>query len=395
MEKTVGIQIRGIRIPIIKQGDDLVGIIIAALKKSWETEGYQINDKDVIGITESVVARSQGNYVTIDDISREIQDKFGEELGIVFPILSRNRFSLILKGIARAAKKIHLQLAYPADEVGNSLMDTDKMDDLGLNPATDVLDEADYRRLFGPVVKHPFTGIDYVDLYKDLAGKCNISIYFANDPRVVLKHTRRVLAADVHSRHRTKKLLRKAGAEVVYGLDEICTQPRDGSGYNPLFGLLGSNMATAEKLKLFPRDGERYVKQIQDEIKQLTGKHVEVLIYGDGAFKDPIGKIWELADPVVSPAYTEGLRHRPNELKLKYFADNQIASLHGEEAARAMKELILKKKRGLVGSMESQGTTPRQLVDLLGSLCDLTSGSGDRGTPLILIQGYFDNYATE
>lgn len=395
MERTVGIQVRGVRIPIIKQGDDLVDIIVKSLKESCEKEKYQIQDNDVIGITESVVARAQGNYVTVNDIAQEIQEKFGEELGVVFPILSRNRFSLIMKGIARGAKKVHLLLSYPSDEVGNHLMDIDKMDDLRINPATDILSESDYRRLFGEVVTHPFTGIDYVRLYKDLTNKNNLSVYFANDPRVILKYTSHILVADIHNRHRTKKLLKKAGAKIVYGLDEICTQPSGDRGFNPEYGLLGSNLATEEKLKLFPRNGKELVTKVQNQIKDLTGKHVEVLIYGDGAFKDPVGKIWELADPVVSPAFTEGLCRRPNELKLKYIADNEVADLCGESATKAMKELIKNKKGDLTGSMASQGTTPRQLPDLLGSLCDLTSGSGDRGTPLILIQGYFDNFASE
>ncbi len=393
--RRTGTLVRGIRAPIIKQGDDLVNIVIDTLKASWEEEGYELRDGDVIGITESLVARAQGNYVTVDDVADEVKSKFGDEVGVVFPILSRNRFALILKGIARGCGRVHLLLSYPADEVGNHLMDPDVLDDLDINPYTDVLSEADYRRYFGPVVKHKFTGIDYISMYKALGINDNISVYLANDPRAILKFTDKVLVCDIHTRHRTKKKLKKAGAKMVYGLDDICTTPKGQRGYNSQFGLLGSNMATEEKLKLFPRDGQVYVDSIQKGIKELTGRHVEVMIYGDGAFKDPVGKIWELADPVVSPAYTSGLEGTPNELKLKYIIDSQLVAMEGECASQAMKECIRQKKKGTADGPESLGTTPRQLTDLLGSLCDLTSGSGDKGTPIVLIQGYFDNYATE
>lgn len=395
MSRTVGTVVRGIRAPIVKKGDDLVEIVVTSLQKAWEAEKFEIKDKDVIGITESIVARSQGNYVTIDNIAQDIRNKFRGEVGVVFPILSRNRFSMVMQGIARGAERVYLLLSYPADEVGNHLMNIEKMDELNLDPYKDVLTEADYRKLFGKEVRHPFTGIDYVQMYKNLAVNDNITIILANDPREILKYTKNVLVADIHKRFRSKKLLQKAGAEIIYALDDICTSPIDGSGYNPKFGLLGSNKASEEMLKLFPREGEHYVAKIQTRIHELTGKNIEVMIYGDGAFKDPVGKIWELADPVVSPAFTKGLTGTPNELKLKYFADTQLKDLEGDAASEAMKKCILEKESDLLGCMESQGTTPRQLTDLLGSLCDLTSGSGDKGTPIILIQGYFDNYATE
>ena len=394
MTRTVGTTVRGIRTPIIKTGDNLVEMVVNSLKKSWENEGYQLKDRDIVGITESLVARAQGNYVTIDDIAQDIKSKFPGEVGVVFPILSRNRFSRILKGIAKGADKVYLLLSYPSDEVGNHLMDINKMDDLGINPHTDVLTEADYRRLFGDV-KHEFTGVDYIQLYKDLSENNNIEIILANDPRVILNYTKNVLVADVHTRERTKRLLKKAGAQIVLGLEDICTEPINDSGYNPVYGLLGSNTATEDTLKLFPRDGQKYVEAIQARLKELTGKNIEVMIYGDGAFKDPQGKIWELADPVVSPAYTKGLEGLPNEIKLKYIADNEFRDLDGEEISEAMKKCISEKDENLVGDLASQGTTPRKLTDLLGSLCDLTSGSGDKGTPIVLIQGYFDNYATE
>lgn len=395
MSRTVGTVVRGIRAPIVKKGDDLVEIVVTSLQKAWEADKFEIKDKDVIGITESIVARSQGNYVTIDNIAQDIRNKFRGEVGVVFPILSRNRFSMVMQGIARGAERVYLLLSYPADEVGNHLMNIEKMDELNLDPYKDVLTEADYRKLFGKEVRHPFTGIDYVQMYKNLAVNDNIIIILANDPREILKYTKNVLVADIHKRFRSKKLLQKAGAEIIYALDDICTSPIDGSGYNPKFGLLGSNKASEEMLKLFPREGEHYVTKIQTRIHELTGKNIEVMIYGDGAFKDPVGKIWELADPVVSPAFTKGLTGTPNELKLKYFADTQLKDLEGDAASEAMKKCILEKESDLLGCMESQGTTPRQLTDLLGSLCDLTSGSGDKGTPIILIQGYFDNYATE
>lgn len=395
MGRTVGTQVRGVRAPIVKEGDNLVEVVVESLKTSWEAEGYELNDRDVVGITESLVARAQGNYITVDDISREIKDKYTGELGIVFPILSRNRFSIILKGIAMGVEKVHLLLSYPSDEVGNHLMDIDEMDKHSINPFTDVLTEEDYHQAFGQTVKHPFTGVDYVNMYKEIIGEDKVSVYFANDPRVILKYTDNVLTADIHTRKRTKRILKEAGAKVVYGLEDICTSPVNGSGYNPDYGLLGSNKAGDEKLKLFPRDGQEFVDQVQLRLKEITGKNIEVMIYGDGAFKDPVGKIWELADPVVSPGFTKGLKGMPNELKLKYFADNQLDEFSGQEAARAMKEYIQNKHENLIGSMDSQGTTPRQLTDLLGSLCDLTSGSGDKGTPIVLIQGYFDNYAVE
>ncbi|MGI6705904.1 MAG: coenzyme F420-0:L-glutamate ligase [Clostridia bacterium] len=396
MARYVGTQVRGIRAPIIKQGDDLVEIVVDSLRKAWESENFSLRDRDVVGITESLLARAQGNFVTADDIARDVREKFGGgEIGVVFPILSRNRFSLILKGIARAADRIILQLSYPADEVGNHLMDVDKMDELGINPYSDVLTDADYRRMFGWEVKHGFTGVDYIKLYKEMAPAGGMEIILSNDPRTILQYTKKVLTADIHSRSRTKRILKKAGAQIVYCLDDLCTEPVGDSGFNPQFGLLGSNKATEEKLKLFPRDGDDFVWQVQARLLEMTGKHVEVMIYGDGAFKDPVGKIWELADPVVSPAYTSGLLGTPNELKLKYLADNLLSDLKGAEADEAAKERIRTKRENLRDSVESQGTTPRQLTDLLGSLCDLTSGSGDKGTPIVLIQGYFDNFASE
>ncbi len=397
MSRTVGTTVRGIRAPIIKEGDNLVEIVAKSLKDSWETEKYNLHDKDVVGITESLVARAQGNYVTIDNIAEDVNRKLGDEIGVVLPILSRNRFSIILKGLARGVKKMYLLLSYPCDEVGNHLMDIEKMDELGINPYTDVLSEKKYRELFGAVVAHKFTGIDYVQMYREIAEqeKAEIEIILANDPREILKFTKNILTADIHTRKRTKRILKQAGAEKVIGLDDLCTEPFNGSGYNKDYGLLGSNKSTEERIKLFPRNGQIYVDEIQKKIKDLTGKEIEVMIYGDGAFKDPVGKIWELADPVVSPAYTSGLIGTPNELKLKYFADNKFDGLESQEMCKAMKEFIRNKQDDLVGSMDSQGTTPRQLTDLLGSLCDLTSGSGDKGTPIILIQGYFDNYAVE
>ncbi len=394
MDRATGTKVWGIRAPIVKEGDNLVDIVLYSLQAAWAQEGFTLNDHDVLGITESLVARAQGNYVTLDSIAGEIKEKFSGEVGVVFPILSRNRFSMILKAIARGADKVHLLLSYPTDEVGNHLMDLDAVDASGINPYTDVLTEGDYRRLFGKKVYHPFTGIDYVDMYKEM-GTGNISVYFANDPRAVLSYTKNVLAADIHTRNRTKRILKQAGAERVFGLDDLCKHPINGSGYNSDFGLLGSNKATEEKIKLFPRDGQAFVEKVQAGILALTGKVVEVMIYGDGAFKDPVGKIWELADPVVSPAFTPGLSGTPNELKIKYLADEKLKDLKGAALNQAMKHEILSKSSNMVGTMEAQGTTPRQLTDLLGSLCDLTSGSGDKGTPIVLIQGYFDNYATD
>lgn len=395
MVRTVGAVARGIRTPIIKEGDDLVAIIVNSILKSMEAENYQLNDRDVLGITESLVARAQGNYATLDHIATAINEKFEGDIALLFPILSRNRFSLILKGIALSGKKIYLFLNYPSDEMGNHLMDRDLMDELGINPYTDIISEKKYRELFGEKVLHPFTGIDYVEMYKSLALNNNIEIYLANDPKVALNYSKEVLVANIHDRHRTKRIVKKAGAVRVFGLDELLNEPINGSGYNPDFGLLGSNKATETEVKLFPRDCSEFVNQVQKVIKNKTGKQIEVMVYGDGAFKDPRGKIWELADPVVSPGYTEGLKGVPNEVKLKYIADNDLKSLEKEDITEAMKKKIKDKQRDLIGKAESIGTTPRQLTDLLGSLCDLTSGSGDKGTPIVLIQGYFDDYATE
>ncbi|HHT05230.1 MAG TPA: F420-0--gamma-glutamyl ligase [Hydrogenispora sp.] len=391
--KTVGVQVRGIRAPILKAGDDLVQFVIDALWQAMEAEGFALRDRDVIGITESLVARAQGNYVSVEAVTAELNKKFGtDEIGVVFPLLSRNRFAMLLKAIANGFSRVHLLLSYPADEVGNPLMDLDRMEEAGINPYTDLLTEADYRRIFGDEVKHPYTGIDYVRFYKDLGVNANIEIYLSNNPRDILRYTKKVLTADIHSRARTKKILRAAGAELVYGLDEICTEPGNG-GYNPQYGLLGANMATDDKIKLFPRDGQVYVDAIQKTIKERTGTNVEVLIYGDGAYRDPVGRIWELADPVVAPAFTPGLAGVPNEVKIKYLADHLIED--GAAVEEEVKTLIRQKQPDLVGAEASLGTTPRRLTDLLGSLCDLTSGSGDKGTPIVLVQGYFDDYTTE
>lgn len=395
MIRTVGTTVRGIRAPIVKEGDDLVDIVVDSVLKASEHENFYINDRDIIGITESLVARAQGNYATSEDIAQDINKKFPGDIGIVFPILSRNRFSIILKGIALTGKKIYLLLNYPSDEVGNRLMDIDKMHNLKINPYTDTLSEDEYRKLFGNNVCHPFTGIDYVQLYKDLTVNNDVEIYLSNDPTLVLKYTKDVLVANIHDRNRTKQILKKAGAHKVVGLDDLLTEPINSRGYNPEYGLLGSNLATETKIKLFPRDSKYYVDEIQKKIKEKTGKLVEVMVYGDGAFKDPVGKIWELADPIVSPGYTSGLEGTPNEIKLKYLADTELKNLEGEEAIEAIKEKINSKDADLKAHAESLGTTPRRLTDLLGSLCDLTSGSGDKGTPIVLIQGYFDNFATE
>lgn len=396
MTRTVGTTVRGIRTPIVKEGDDLIAIIVDSVLKSMEAENYLLNDRDIIGITESLVARAQGNYVSIDDIALEINNKFQGDIAVIFPILSRNRFAMILQGIIRSGKKVYLFLNYPSDEMGNHLMDIEKMDELGINPYSDVITEAKYRALFGEKVKHVFTGIDYVQLYKSFAQNDNLEIYFANDPRVALSYTQELLVANIHERHRTKRILKKAGAEKVCGLDELFNQPINNNiGYNPEYGLLGANKATDTKLKLFPRDCKQIVAETQKILLEQTGKQIEVMVYGDGAFKDPVGKIWELADPVVSPGYTSGLEGTPNEIKLKYIADNELCDLRSEQMIEAMKKKILEKGKDLYGTVDSLGTTPRQLTDLLGSLCDLTSGSGDKGTPIVLIQGYFDNYATE
>ncbi|MBC8535752.1 coenzyme F420-0:L-glutamate ligase [Feifania hominis] len=395
MARTVGTVSRGIRAPIIREGDDLAAIVVDSVLEASREEHFDIQDRDVIGVTEAVVARAQGNYATVDQIAGDVRAKFGGgTLGVVFPILSRNRFAICLRGIARGASKIVLMLSFPSDEVGNHLIDLDALDEKGVNPWTDVLTESRYRELFGEN-RHPFTGVDYVSYYSDLIREegAEVEIVLANDARVILDYTKNVLNCDIHTRERTKRLLRSAGAEKVFGLDEILRAPFEGSGYNANYGLLGSNKATEHTVKLFPRDSEAFAHKVADMMLEKTGKHVEVLVYGDGAFKDPVGKIWELADPVVSPGHTEGLVGTPNELKLKYLADNQFADLKGEELRSAISHYIEKKSSDLKGSMESQGTTPRRLTDLIGSLCDLTSGSGDKGTPIIYIQGYFDNYA--
>ena len=397
MSRMVGTVSRGIRAPIIRSGDDLVEIVTASVLAAAADDGFQVRDRDVIAMTEAIVARAQGNYVTVEDIAADVKEKLGGgTVGVVFPILSRNRFAICLRGIATGAKKVVLQLSYPSDEVGNHLIDEDLMDEKGVDPYKDVLTLEQYRALFG-VQKHPFTGVDYVEYYTQLVEGCGaeVEILFANDPRAVLAKTKDVLCCDIHTRARTKRLLKAAGGERILGLDELMTAPRNGSGYNPTYGLLGSNKATEDKIKLFPRDCQGLVEAIQERMLRETGKHVEVMVYGDGAFKDPVGKIWELADPVVSPAYTPGLEGTPNELKLKYLADNQFASLSGEALREAIKAEIQHKDGSLVGQMAAQGTTPRRLTDLIGSLCDLTSGSGDKGTPIVYIQGYFDNYTTE
>ena len=397
MSRMVGTISRGVRAPIIRNGDDIVKIVTDCVLEAAKCEGYEIKDKDIVAMTEAVVARAQGNYATVDDIAKDVKAKFGgETVGVIFPILSRNRFSVCLTGIAKGAKKIVLMLSYPSDEVGNHLISLDKLDEMNIDPYRDVLDLKRYRECFG-YEKHRFTGVDYVEYYEklitDAGAECEI--VFANDPRAVLAYTKNVLACDIHSRQRTKRLLKAAGAEIVYGLDEILTAPVDGSGYNESYGLLGSNKATDTQVKLFPRDCQPVVDSIQENIFKATGKRVEVMVYGDGAFKDPVGKIWELADPVVAPAYTAGLLGTPNELKLKYLADNEFANLTGDELKEAIKSKIHEKDSDLVGQMVSEGTTPRQLTDLIGSLCDLTSGSGDKGTPIVYIQGYFDNYTAE
>lgn len=395
MVRTIGTVAIGIRAPIVQEGDDVVAVIVDSVLRFVQRENFCLQDRAVIGVTESLVARAQGNYVSIQDVALDIKDKFSGDMAVVFPILSRNRFAPILKGIARSERKIYLFLSYPADEMGNSLMDMDIMDQAGLNPYTDVLTEDRYRKIFGDHVRHPFTGIDYVRMYKELAVNDNIVIYFANDPRVALDFSPEVLVANVHARERTKRILKRAGATVARGLDDILTKPVNGSGYSPDFGLLGSNLATDNTIKLFPRDCQRIVDAVQAVLKDKTGKHVEVMIYGDGAFKDPQGKIWELADPVVSPGYTKGLEGTPHEVKLKYIADNELSRLGHEQVNEAIKLRLREKKTGTVEAVESLGTTPRRLTDLLGSLCDLTSGSGDKGTPIVLVQGYFDDYATE
>ena len=394
MERVVGTVVRGLRCPIIKEGDKIEDIVVESVLKASEGEGFTINDKDIVTVTESIVARAQGNYASIDNIATDIKAKFGDDtIGVIFPILSRNRFAICLRGIAKGAKKIVLMLSYPSDEVGNHLVDLDMLDDKGVNPWTDVLTEQEFRNLFG-YNKHPFTGVDYIDYYKSLVEEYGVEceVIFSNNPKTILNYTKSVLTCDIHTRFRTKKILKANGVEKVYSLDNILCESIDGSGCNEEYGLLGSNKSTEETIKLFPRDCQPIVDNIQAILKEKTGKDVEVMIYGDGAFKDPVGKIWELADPVVSPAYTSGLNGTPNEIKLKYLADNNFADLKGEELKNAISEYIKNKESDLVGSMESQGTTPRRLTDLIGSLSDLTSGSGDKGTPIIFIQGYFDNY---
>ena len=395
MERKVGTISRGIRCPIIREGDNLAEIVVDSVLDAAESEGFEIRDRDVISVTESVVARAQGNYASIDAIAGDVKAKLGgETIGVIFPILSRNRFSICLKGIAKGAKKVVLMLSYPSDEVGNSLVSLDQVDEAGINPYSDVLDLKRYRELFGEN-KHSFTGVDYVAYYCQLIEEqgAEAQVVFANNPREILNHTRKVLTCDIHSRMRTKRILKEAGAEVVCGMDDILNAPVDGSGCNEKYGLLGSNKSTEDTIKLFPRDCMDLVNDIQNKVLDRTGKHVEVMVYGDGAFKDPVGKIWELADPVVSVANTEGLEGTPNEVKLKYLADNDFKDLSGEALKNAVSQRIKEKKSDLVGDMASQGTTPRRLTDLIGSLCDLTSGSGDKGTPVILVQGYFDNYA--
>ena len=397
MSRMVGTVSRGIRAPIIREGDDLKAIVTASVLEAAREEGFSFHDRDVIAMTEAIVARAQGNYCTVDDIAADVKAKLGgQTVGVIFPILSRNRFAICLRGIAKGAKKVVLMLSYPSDEVGNHLIDWETMDSKHIDPYRDVLSLEQYRALFG-YRKHRFTGVDYVDYYSQVIREsgAEVEVIFANDPREILKHTRNVIHCDIHTRVRTGRILREAGGERVFGLDKIMTSPVNGSGYNEKYGLLGSNKATEDKIKLFPRDCQDLVVAIQQEMLEKTGKRVEVMVYGDGAFKDPIGKIWELADPVVSPAYTAGLEGTPNELKLKYLADNDFAALSGEALREAIKAEIAKKDGDLVGQMISEGTTPRRLTDLIGSLCDLTSGSGDKGTPIVLIQGYFDNYTAE
>ncbi|PAQ14960.1 coenzyme F420-0:L-glutamate ligase [Bacillus sp. FJAT-42315] len=394
MERVVGTVVRGLRGPIINQGDNIEQIVVDSVLKASEVEGFQINDKDIVTITESIVARAQGNYATIDHIATDVRSKFGDDtIGVIFPILSRNRFANCLHGIAKGAKKIVLMLSYPSDEVGNHLVDIDRLDEKGVNPWVDVLTEQEFREHFGEN-KHTFTGVDYVEYYKSIIAEHGVEceVIFSNNAKTILDYTKSVLTCDIHSRFRTKRILKEHGGEKIYNLDDILSESIDGSGYNEDYGLLGSNKATEDSVKLFPHTCQPIVDKIQQMLKEKTGKTVEVMIYGDGAFKDPVGKIWELADPVVSPAYTAGLNGTPNEVKLKYLADNNFADLEGEELKSAISEFINNKNEDLVGSMEAQGTTPRRLTDLIGSLSDLTSGSGDKGTPMIFIQGYFDNY---
>lgn len=395
MERKVGTVSRGIRCPIIRSGDNLAQIVCDSIIDAADSEGFALRDRDVVAVTESILARSQGNYASVEAIAKDVKEKLGgETIGVIFPVLSRNRFAICLKGIAMSAKKIVLMLSYPSDEVGNRLITLDQIDEAGVNPYSDVLSLSDYRRLFGEN-KHEFTGVDYVSYYEELikAAGAEVEIIFANQPKTILSYADHILTCDVHTRQRTKRILLSGGAKVVCGLDDILTSSIDGNGYNEDFGLLGSNKSTEDSVKLFPRECEEFVIGTQRLLKDQTGKHIEVMVYGDGAFKDPQGKIWELADPCVSPAFTDGLIGTPNEIKLKYLADNDFKNLSGDALKDAISESIQKKDNNLVGSMASQGTTPRQLTDLIGSLCDLTSGSGDKGTPIVLVQGYFDNYS--
>ena len=395
MKRNVGTVSRGIRCPIIREGDDLIRLVVDSMLEAAESEGYEMRNRDIVALTESIVARAQGNYASVDAIAEDVRSKLGgETVGVIFPILSRNRFAICLRGIARSCKKIVLMLSYPSDEVGNELVSLDKLDEAKVNPYSDVLTLERYRTLFGANL-HPFTKVDYVQYYSDLVREegAEVEVIFANDPRVILDYTKNVLTCDIHTRARSKRLLKAAGAECVFGLDDILNTPVNGSGCNEKYGLLGSNKSTEDTVKLFPRECGDLVDAIQKKFLEKTGKLVEVMVYGDGAFKDPVGKIWELADPVVSPAYTPGLEGTPNELKMKYLADNDFADLSGEEL-RAAIEKAIREKGDLSGSMASQGTTPRRLTDLIGSLCDLTSGSGDKGTPIIHVQGYFDNYTS-
>jgi len=394
--RTVGTVVRGIRTPIIKEKDNLAKIVVDSLLKAQETEGFKFHDKDVVAITEAVVGISEGNYVTVDDIATDMKNKFpSKKIGIVNPILSRNRFSMILKGIARGMDKVTILLSFPKDEVGNSILDRDKLDESKFNLSS-VISEKEYDEVFGDFL-HPFTGINMINFYRELvkSENCDVEFVLANDPKEILNYTKDVLTCDIHDRYRTKKIIKEAGAETIYGLYEIMNKPVGNSGFNPDYGLLGSNKATEERLKLFPKTGNELVHKIQEALKDKTNKTIEVMVYGDGAFKDPVGCIWELADPVVSPAYTSGLEGTPNEIKLKYISDNKFSDLRGDELKDAIKDEIRKKETNLVGNMLSQGTTPRRLTDLIGSLCDLTSGSGDKGTPVVFIQGYFDNLADE
>ncbi|MDD4439604.1 MAG: coenzyme F420-0:L-glutamate ligase [Tissierellia bacterium] len=395
MERMVGTVVRGLRAPIITKGDDIVKITVDTVLKASKSEGFSLRDKDIVGLTEAIVARAQGNFANIEQIAQDVKQKFDSDTaGLIFPILSRNRFAVCLKGIAKSFKKIYLMFSYPSDEVGNPLVDYDLLDEEGVNPWTDIITENEFRSHFKDT-KHIFTGVDYIKYYSDIIKEsgCEVEVIFANNPVSILNYTKNVLTCDIHTRNRSKRLLKSNGAETVYGLDDILNQSVDGSGFNERYGLLGTNKATEDTVKLFPRDCQVLVERMQEKLFELTGRKIEVMVYGDGAFKDPVGKIWELADPVVSPGFTEGLIGTPNELKLKYLADNQFPHLKGEELEKAICDYIMNKDCDLKNSMESQGTTPRRLTDLVGSLCDLTSGSGDKGTPIVYIQGYFDNYS--